>query len=208
MCVSTHIFLPYAFPRAVISQNLLAPPQTFGEFRSGLVSLKEFSTSQSSCLASSPTLSLFINPNMLKSQTSLWFNQTLLCRNEAKSLFFPTAQHFLEQEDQWCWQTIDQVLPISPLTRMWNWNCGQRPHPEVARSQEGRQSHFLYAFQFHSTRVVLEVGKEAWEMSFPRSFCNSLQPSSKVVAPFSLIPFPQELCVIFSLGHHIPLCIA
>lgn len=93
-------FLPYAFPRAIISQNLLAPPEMFGGFRSGLVSLKEFSTSQSSSPASSPTLSVFINPNMLKSQTSLWFNQTLLCRNEAKSLFFPTAQHFLEHEDR------------------------------------------------------------------------------------------------------------
>ena len=172
----------------------------FGEFRSGLVSLKEFSTSQSSSPASSTTLSLFIKPNMLKSQTSLWFNQTLLCRNEAKSLFFPTAQHFLEHEDQRCWYTIDQVLPISPLNRMWNWNCGQRPHPEVARSQDGQQSHFLYAFQFHSTRVVLEGGKEAWEMSFPRSFCNSLQPSSKSGHPILTHTFSPRIVCHLLLG--------
>lgn len=53
---------------------------------------------------------------------------------------FPTEQHFLEHEDQWCWWTVDKVLPINPLNRMWNWNCGQKPHPEVARSQESQES--------------------------------------------------------------------
>jgi hypothetical protein len=83
-------------------RSFLAPHEVLGELRSGVVSLKEFSTSQCSGPTSSIILSVFISPDILKSQTSLWCNQTLLCRDGAKSLF-PTARHFLELGNQWCW---------------------------------------------------------------------------------------------------------